>query len=107
MTDPDQTCTVSGLVYVDNFNLGGLTGTTTVGAITFQTSNFVQFQTIDGVMGFACNSQWNMPTPLQDLVNQGKIKNQFSYCMDSNGQGGVFTVGAFLSDYLCISTFFI
>lgn len=34
-----------------------------------------------------------MPTPLQYLVNQGKIRNQFSYCMDSNGQGGVFTVG--------------
>jgi len=93
MTDPDQTCTVSGLAYVDKFNLGGLTGTTTLGTITYQTSNFVQFQVIDGVMGFACESQWNMPTPLQDLVNNGKIRNQFSYCMDSNGQGGVFTVG--------------
>jgi hypothetical protein len=93
MTDPDQTCTVSGLVYIDKFNLAGLTGTTTLGTITYQTPNFVQFQVVDGVMGFACESQWNVPTPLQDLVNNGKIRNQFSYCMDQNGQGGIFTVG--------------
>lgn len=93
MTDPNEVCTVSGQVYMDTFNLGGLTGTTSLGTITYQTPNFVQFKVIDGVMGFACDSQYNRPTPLQDLVNQGKIKDMFSYCMDENGQGGIFTVG--------------
>lgn len=57
MTDPDQTCTVSGNVYIDNFNLGGLTGVTTLGAITYQTPNFVQFAVIDGVMGYVLTAK--------------------------------------------------
>lgn len=93
MTNPNEVCTVSGQIYMDHFSLGGLSGTTSVGTITYQTSNFVQFKVIDGVIGFACDSQYNRPTPLQDLVNQGKIQDMFSMCFDESGQGGVFTLG--------------
>lgn len=60
-THPLESCTISGPEYTDVASLGGY-GPTRVkmGAISYQTSNFYQFQTIDGIIGMVKGAQGNV-----------------------------------------------
>eukprot|EP01128_Nolandella_sp_AFSM9_P000640 TRINITY_DN10790_c0_g1_i1.p1 TRINITY_DN10790_c0_g1~~TRINITY_DN10790_c0_g1_i1.p1 ORF type:complete len:452 (+),score=123.78 TRINITY_DN10790_c0_g1_i1:174-1358(+) len=93
LTDPSQPCTVTGVMYEDQFNLGGLSDKVAIGTIEFQTKNFEQFYVIDGVIGFACKTSFGLPIPLQALVNAGKVKDMFSVCLDEDLVGGILTLG--------------
>jgi len=53
-TNPTEPCTISGDWYKDKVSIGGTDPVEVVfGAISYQTSNFYQFFTVDGVMGMA------------------------------------------------------
>lgn len=88
-----ETCTIHGQVYSDHFQLGTLQGTTlNFGAITSQTSNFVQFENIHGLMGLDSidgTDNFNGPTPIQTLF---KGENVYAMCFANNG-GGFLTIG--------------
>src|SRR5437868_5030802 len=59
-----QLGTVTGQMYIDNFELGTMSAQVAVGTIETQTKNFQQFYVIDGVMGFACSSSYGLPIPI-------------------------------------------
>lgn len=94
LKDPTAPCTIAGNVYSDEVTLAGY-GPVRVsfGSITSQTSNFDQFQTIDGVIGFTGGGDQDVFT---QLVNAGFCDNIYGLCMNvgsvSNGTlaiGGV------------------
>lgn len=83
-----ETCTIHGKVYSDHFQLGSMKGTTlNFGSITSQTSNFVQFENIHGLMGLDSidgTDNFNGPTPIQTLFNG---ENVYAMCFANNGGG--------------------
>jgi len=88
LTAPDQSCSVSGLVYTDDFILGFPGKQIRFGAITYQTPNFQQFYVIHGIMGMAFSRQGDSNfggvTPFQSLYNSGALKhNAFSFCLNN------------------------
>jgi len=93
LSDPTQTCTVTGPLYTDVFTIAGLSTKVTFGTIAYQTSNFQQFDVIDGVMGVAYQpvSGFNATPVLQQLVNANLMKNIFALCLQN--EGGLFTLG--------------
>jgi hypothetical protein len=94
LSNPNQVCSVGGLIYSDVFVFGpGLKGSVNFGTITQQTPNFQQFAVIDGVFGLACTQDFGQPTPLESMVQAGLIQDQFSFCFDKSGQGGLLTFG--------------
>ncbi len=83
---------MAGVVYSDVFSFGpGLKGSVNFGTITQQTPNFQQFAVIDGVLGLACTQDFGQPTPIESMVQGGLIQDQFSFCFDKSGQGGLLT----------------
>lgn len=81
----------------------GLKGSVNFGTITQQTPNFQQFAVIDGVFGLACTQDFGQPTPLESMVQAGLIQDQFSFCFDKSGQGGLLTfVSTIVLSYKCI-----
>jgi len=93
LSNPDQICTVEGLVFSEVFKFGNLNGNIVLGSIEKQTQNFQQFSVIDGVLGLACTTSFGQYTPVQYLYKHGEMANQFSFCFDKSGNGGIFTFG--------------
>ena len=78
---PLESCTISGPLYTDVVSLGGFGPVPIeIGVIGNQTSNFYQFQTVDGVMGM-------MGGPIQGnvfeslCVKYGKCDPVWGICM--------------------------
>jgi hypothetical protein len=94
LSNPTQICVVEGPVFKDKFRIAdNLQGNAVFGSITLQSRNFQQFAVIDGVLGLGCRRSFGQPTVLEYLVETQQIPNQFSFCFDATGQGGVFTFG--------------
>eukprot|EP01092_Planopodium_desertum_P008942 TRINITY_DN380_c0_g1_i4.p1 TRINITY_DN380_c0_g1~~TRINITY_DN380_c0_g1_i4.p1 ORF type:complete len:444 (-),score=31.81 TRINITY_DN380_c0_g1_i4:55-1242(-) len=93
LNDPTAPCTITGPIYQDLFQIGPYSAMATFGAITFQTSNFQQFQVIDGVWGVAYQrvSGFNATPAFQALVNAGQLADVFSICLNQNS--GILTLG--------------
>jgi len=91
---PTDPCTITGQWYTDQASIGSL-GPVSInfGAIQYQTSNFYQFQNIDGVMGIAGPAgKTNM---FNTLFSNGKVKsNEFAMCFNPGSKSnGTLTLG--------------
>mmetsp|Transcript_68236 Transcript_68236/g.108276 ORF Transcript_68236/g.108276 Transcript_68236/m.108276 type:complete len:405 (+) Transcript_68236:35-1249(+) len=92
LKEPTAVCTISGRVFQDKVSMAGL-GPVDVklGSITKQTSNFNQFQEIDGVMGFTAGGKSNV---FAQLVAAGKCDNVWALCMyEGRHSNGTLTIG--------------
>ena len=65
--------TITGPVWEDTFQLGSLSGSARFGAITYQTKDFQQLDVVDGIIGLACSSSFDRPTPLYELADSGMV----------------------------------
>ena len=93
-TDPTQTCTITGNWFQDVVSWGTSKAVKVqFGAITTQTSNFEQFQTIDGVVGMAGSA--NPQSVISQLANGRAIPNWlWSICLRPGSiSNGTITIG--------------
>jgi len=91
---PTDPCTITGQWFLDQASIGPL-GPVPIdfGAIQFQTSNFYQFQNIDGVMGIAGPA--GKTNLFNTLYSAGKVKaNVFAMCFNQGSKSnGTLTLG--------------
>jgi len=91
---PTDPCTISGQWYTDQASIGPL-GPVPInfGAIEYQTSNFYQFQNIDGVMGIGGPA--GSTNLFSTLFSKGKVPaNEFSMCFNQGSKSnGTLTLG--------------
>ena len=93
--DPTAPCTISGLWFEDEVTFAGA-GPVKVafGAIDYQTSNFEQFQNIDGLVGMAGPS--GISNTFSQLVKAGAVdEDVWCLCINPNGKtsNGTLTLG--------------
>eukprot|EP01126_Amoeba_proteus_P012892 TRINITY_DN1535_c0_g1_i4.p1 TRINITY_DN1535_c0_g1~~TRINITY_DN1535_c0_g1_i4.p1 ORF type:complete len:446 (-),score=86.50 TRINITY_DN1535_c0_g1_i4:108-1445(-) len=100
LKDPNAPCTISGLWFSDLVTVGSGIKPVSIdfGTITFQTSNFDQFQNIDGLVGLI-QSGPNDPTDVfLSLFEAGSVpQNIFAMCLlmqpGPGGSNGTITFG--------------
>jgi hypothetical protein len=93
-TDPTAPCTITGVWYQDNVSWGGTAAVPVqFGGINFQTSNFEQFQNIDGVVGMAGPA--NPQSVISQLASNHAIPEWlWSLCLQPGAvSNGTITIG--------------
>jgi len=84
LKDPAKPCYASGPMYSDLVSVGSLApARMTFGAISNQTTNFQQFDLVDGVLGLMGPvGSWGEPTLMHAMYKQGVVANNtFGFCL--------------------------
>ncbi|KAJ8612923.1 hypothetical protein CTAYLR_006201 [Chrysophaeum taylorii] len=90
LTDPTASCTIAGRVYRDTVSLAGYEAEVSFGSIKTQTSNFDQFQQIDGVIGFTGGGDMDV---FAQIVKTG-VPDVWGICMhEGSTSNGTLVIG--------------